>query len=44
MDLARGSYLKGLGIGVYWRDMTALALFAVAVYTLAWWRLKKRIG
>jgi len=44
MDLARGSYLKGLGIGVYWRDLMALALFAVAVYTLAWWRLKKRIG
>lgn len=44
MALARGSYLKGLGFGVYWRDLAALALFAVGVYTLAWWRLQKRIG
>jgi ABC-2 type transport system permease protein len=44
MDIARGSYLKGLGLDVYWRDMLALAVFAGAVYTLAWWRLRKRIG
>jgi ABC-2 type transport system permease protein len=44
MDLARGSFLKGLGLDVYWPDLVALALFALAVYGLAWWRLKKRIG
>jgi len=44
MDIARGSYLKGLGLDVYWRDVVALALFVVAVYGLAWWRLRKRIG
>jgi ABC-2 type transport system permease protein len=44
MDVARGSYLKGLGLDVYWPDLAALALFAVVVYTLAWWRLRKRIG
>jgi ABC-2 type transport system permease protein len=44
MEIARGSYLKGLGLDVYWPDLAALALFAVVVYTLAWWRLRKRIG
>ena len=44
MEVSRGSYLKGLGFEVYWRNALALALFAAVVYGLAWWRLRKRVG
>jgi ABC-type multidrug transport system permease subunit len=44
MEVSRGSYLKGLGIGVYWKNLAALAAYAGVIYLLAWWRLRKRIG
>ncbi|HXJ78607.1 MAG TPA: ABC transporter permease [Candidatus Methylomirabilis sp.] len=44
MEVSRGTYLKGLGFEVYWRNLLALAAYATVVYSLAWWRLRKRIG
>ena len=44
MEVSRGTYLKGLGFEVYWRNLLGLAAYATAVYALAWWRLRKRIG
>lgn len=43
MEVSRGSYLKGLGLGVYWKNLAMLAAYAAIVYLVAWWRLRKRI-
>ncbi len=44
MTVVRGSYLKGFGFGYYWPQLSALALYTLVVYVLAWLLLKKRIG
>ncbi len=44
MTVVRGSYLKGFGFGYYWPQLSALALYTLVVYVLAWLFLKKRIG
>lgn len=44
MELVRGSYLKGLGFGYYWRELSALAVYTLATYGLAGLLLRKRIG
>lgn len=44
MGISRGSYLKGLGFQYYWPDLLSLLVYAVAVYSLAWSLLKKRMG
>jgi len=44
MTVVRGSYLKGFGFGYYWPQLGALAAYTLAVYSLAWLFLRKRIG
>jgi ABC-type multidrug transport system permease subunit len=44
MSVVRGSYLKSLGLGFYWPQLAALAVYTAVVYGLCWAFLKKRIG
>jgi ABC-2 type transport system permease protein len=44
MSVVRGSYLKGFGFGYYWPQLSALAVYTLVVYGLAWLFLRKRIG
>ena len=44
MSVVRGSYMKGLGLGFYWPQLAALAVYTLVVYGLCWVFLKKRIG
>jgi ABC-2 type transport system permease protein len=44
MELVRGSYLKGLGFAYYWQQISALAVYTLAVYGVAGLLLRKRIG
>jgi hypothetical protein len=36
--------MKGLGFGYYWPQISALAIYTLAVYGVAWLLLRKRIG
>jgi ABC-2 type transport system permease protein len=38
----RGIVLKGVGPEVFWRDLVALALFAVVILTLASLRVRRQ--
>ena len=44
MGVVRGSFLKGGGIAAHGTSLLALALYAVAVYSLACLVLRKRVG
>lgn len=44
MDVVRGAYLKGRGIAPYGPDLVALAVYAIAVYTVAWLALRKKVA
>jgi ABC-2 type transport system permease protein len=44
MDVVRGSYLKGAGALPYAVNFAGLAVYALAVYTLACLALRKRVG
>ncbi len=41
-DIVRGSFLKGLGLGGLWRDLLALAAFALVLWLLAYGLFTKR--
>jgi len=43
MEVVRGVYLKGLGLGFFWPNLLALTIYTLVVYTLAWSLLIKRI-
>jgi ABC-2 type transport system permease protein len=44
MDVVRGAYLKGGGLAPHGPNLTALAVYAVVVYTVTWLALRKRVG
>jgi len=44
MDVVRGNFLKGGGVAGYAPNLLALGVYAVAVYSVAWLVLRKRIG
>ena len=44
MDVVRGAYLKGGGVAPYGPDLVALAVYAIAVYTVAWLALRKKVA
>jgi ABC-2 type transport system permease protein len=43
MEIVRGLFLKGSGIGVLWPQMVALAVIGVVVMTLSASRFHKRL-
>jgi ABC-2 type transport system permease protein len=43
MQIVRGLFLKGVGIGSLWQEMTALALFGIAILGLSAIRFHKRL-
>ena len=43
MEVVRGVYLKGLGLGFFWPNLLALTTYTLVVYSLAWLFLNKRI-
>jgi len=43
MEVVRGVYLKGLGLGFFWPNLLALTIYTLVVYSLAWSLLIKRI-
>jgi ABC-2 type transport system permease protein len=43
MEVVRGVYLKGLGLGFFWPNLLALTIYTLVVYSLAWSLLTKRI-
>ncbi|RJX23305.1 MAG: ABC transporter permease [Ammonifex sp.] len=43
LDILRGIMLKGVGIEYLWDDVLPLAVFGVAIITLASWRFRKRV-
>lgn len=42
MDIVRGSFLKGVGLDVLWKDLLILAVYAVILRTIAFRLLTKR--
>jgi ABC-2 type transport system permease protein len=44
MAMVRGVFLKGLGFREHYRDLAALGLFALVVYTIAIAGFRKRAG
>jgi ABC-2 type transport system permease protein len=44
MDMARGVFLKGLGLQHYLRDFATLAVYAAVVFTIATLAFRKRAG
>ena len=44
VDVVRGNYLKGGGIASYAPSLLAMAVYAIAVYGVAWLALRKRVG
>jgi ABC-2 type transport system permease protein len=44
MGMARGVFLKGLGLSYYLRDFITLACFAVVVYSIATLAFRKKAG
>ena len=44
MDVVRGNYLKGGTTLTYLPSLLALTVYAVAVYSMAWLVLRKRVG
>jgi ABC-2 type transport system permease protein len=43
MEIVRGLFLKGTGIGVLWPQMAALATFGVAILSFSALRFHKRL-
>jgi ABC-2 type transport system permease protein len=43
MQIVRGLFLKGVGIGPLWQEMAALALFGIAILGLSAMRFRKRL-
>ena len=44
VDISRGVALKGAGFETLWLQLTVLAVYTVAVFFLAAWRLKKKVA
>jgi ABC-type multidrug transport system permease subunit len=44
MEIVRGVYLKGLGMGAYWKNLLVLTGFFAAFFGLSLRRLHKRVG
>ena len=43
MEIVRGIFLKGSGLDILWPQMTALALFGIAILTFSAMRFHKRL-
>ena len=43
MQIARGLFLKGVGVETLWQEMTALAVFGVVILGLSALRFRKRL-